>query len=79
MIGPNLLYPNAKMLRQLKSVPYHCKRLPKRKVFLVYICIFILKLCIAIGGITNREYKFRILIVNMNYRYIFEETVINEI
>ena len=49
-----------------------------QNVFLVYIFRFI-PISIVIGGIVNREYKFRILIVNTNYHFILEETVINEI
>ena len=65
------------MLPQLKSLPYNYKQLPK--CFLIYIFRFIPKFSIAIGWIVNREYKFRILIVNTNYHFILEETVINEI
>lgn len=65
------------MLPQLKSLPYNYKRLPK--CFFNYIFRFIPKFSIVIGGIVNREYKFRILIVNTNYHFILEETVINEI
>ena len=50
-----------------------------QNVFLIYIFRFIPKFSIVIGGIVNREYKFRILIVNTNYHFILEETVINEI
>lgn len=49
-----------------------------QNVFLVYIFRFI-PISIVIDGIVNREYKFRILIVNTNYHFILEETVINEI
>ena len=49
-----------------------------QNVFLVYIFRFI-PISIVIGGIVTREYKFRILIVNTNYHFILEETVINEI